>query len=900
MLNLWGASPPTTQPILTTAPEPDTPDTLDIPLDRSPDLDPLALIEDLGMEVLWQRIIPAAAPETSEFPDTLPSSLQDALVSQGINNLYSHQVQSRAVVRRNKDLVLTPPTAAGKTLAAYVPVIEGCLKGRRCLAFYGLKALALDQDAKMTGLLENLGDEAPELRFARLTGDTLKEEREEIIAAKPHIIGSTPEFIHFALGSAWKSRPWQLFLRKLRYVIVDEMHTYRGIYGANMALLLRRLRLAVDRYGGDSKQLQFLFLSATCGNPREMARKLSGRSKKEHPDRLRWIHKSGAAAAERQVFCLQPSPSPNVDAAKLMAGFIRQGLKGITFCSSRESVKHIVDLARQECRNLGIKAGISAFYGSLTEADRKRIIQELETGSTHWIVATEALEAGIDLPVLDVAIIRGFPGYRMNFWQRAGRAGRKNRGIIIYLPSNSLIDILYSTEEKLFAAPENVAFNANYPLLLAKHLLCAAAESGFESTQEIKQYFGPKALKVAQMLLEKGLLIRGRSKLYAKGFPHGDVNFRGGIIQGTFVLIDQSNKEVLEKMSDDIAYREVFPGALYRRQGADGALVPYRCTTLDLDARQALLERLDIDAAYSADEDGPELLRRVNVSAVYTSAATETEVTADFPLTPLVSIPLSFPASDAPAQDKEPPALLLELFYGNLTQKVVGYSTAVKRYERVCLNKKCLNYRQPVPTKRCTLCGKVAREAEVSTTAKESTFDQEYAVSYETPIARLSLNTSARRALVQQAKLIRDTLKQNRKTRELQTLANHKVSFIALHSIGHQLMAALPLTVMAPTSDLQFMVQEEDGQYIGIFHDTASGGNGATEAVVQHFEKLVQEAHLLAHTCPCETGCSQCIVQYGCPDGNQGLLKPLGLSLLEAISPHLIQPPQEISTIDDV
>ncbi|KAM3101054.1 DEAD/DEAH box helicase [Phormidesmis sp. 146-12] len=191
-------------------------------------LDDGDIFQFLGDQLLWQETIAAQSAEVHPLPKSLSTALKQALQAQGIETLYSHQRLALKAIRAGKDVVLTPPTASGKTWAAYVGILEGCMAmGDRCLSFYGLKALASDQNTKLNALLEQMPDDQRPV-FAKMTGDTSKDEREVLLNAHPHIIALTPELLHYQLRTVWRSQGWQHFLSRLRFILVDEMHSFNG------------------------------------------------------------------------------------------------------------------------------------------------------------------------------------------------------------------------------------------------------------------------------------------------------------------------------------------------------------------------------------------------------------------------------------------------------------------------------------------------------------------------------------------------------------------------------------------------------------------------------------------------------------------------------------------------
>jgi DEAD/DEAH box helicase domain-containing protein len=349
------------------------------------------LVEFLGEELLFSETIPAQPPTLSKLPKSLPLSLRKALKASGITHLYSHQLETLEALREGKDVILSTTTASGKSLSAYLPILEGVLQHNyTALSLYGLKALTTDQEQKLSELVQFLPkDERPNI--AMLNGDVSKSRREQLLAQSPSLIAATPELIHYALRGMYWSQPLQQFLKQLRYVLLDEAHTLQGSYGANMALLLQRLKLAVDRYGGNSRQLQFIFLSATVGNPRQLARRLTGRRSRKQAKRLVWIKNSGAASPERQLIVTKPSLNPNPDVAKIILFLLRRGLSGICFCNGRATLKNLLGTLSKEAVAQGypgIEQQVALFYGGLSNERRTEIIEQLQRGQVRCILST--------------------------------------------------------------------------------------------------------------------------------------------------------------------------------------------------------------------------------------------------------------------------------------------------------------------------------------------------------------------------------------------------------------------------------------------------------------------------------------------------------------------------------
>jgi DEAD/DEAH box helicase domain-containing protein len=416
------------------------------------------------------------------------------------------------------------------------------------------------------------------------------------------------------------------------------------------------------------------------------------------------------------------------------------------------------------------------------------------------------------------------------------------------------------------------------------------------------------------------------SPCQAKGYPHKDVNFRGGLSQTTIKLVDAISGEELEEISEDIAHREVHPQAIYKRQNAKGQMLTYQCISLDLNSKRAIL-------------------KQVTDSSIFTVATTVSQTSSLTVLTDPVNLPLLFSpdgmeekkqeeeeqkikgkvSHSAPLSEVEDcqvglthelrnkrtteaqrtqrneglreilrkscqEYLTLELSFGEVKHITSGYSLMTQIYEQTCLNKRCLNYKEPLPQQqRCPLCRKLTRKAVIVKTLSEAKFEQPFRTQFSAPMVKVTINSSAREYIQQFAKETRTSLTRSQEPipSNYQQLWEYSSTFIAMHSFGHQIMRALQLVARVDPKQVNFTVVkelEENNNYTGYFYDTSDGGNGAAEAVFKHLPKLANVGRAIARDCNCHTGCAKCLIQHGCPDGNTGLLKQLGLVLLDAIA----------------
>jgi len=829
-------------------------------------------------------IIPSSPGKRYQIPEDLPPALVQGLQRVGITSLYGHQLEALEQLRSGKDLSIATPTASGKTLCYNLAILESCLQQPmtggtpvpmtgetpvpRALYIFPLKALAFDQLRKLQRLVATF-PHSQQLKVGQMTGDTSMGDRKKLFLPNPpHILAVSPDLLHYQLEKLRRRgewQPWREFLRHLRWVVIDESHSYIGAFGAHFANLMRRLRRAVDEVGGNSEKLQFICSSATIGNPAEMAMSFSGRT--HQPERLHLIARSDATASTQTILSFAPSDTANFDAYKIIISLLQENLRGIVFCNSRGAVKNLLSLIQRETARLGLgylAQQVGIFYGSLKGDRRRNLIRQLETGSLKVIISTSALEAGIDLPELDFCLLRGYPGSIMSFRQRLGRVGRKHPGLVIFLPvAQNALDNYYGKNPKqlLEGEVESAVFNPNYPTILSKHLECCGAESGLP-LQDIESRFGEKAGAIASALLEQEkLALSARDYLQAYGYPHKNVNIRGSNSLSVD-LVNAETGEEFEKMSLDIAYREVFPKAIYTASDEGKSLLTYECEKLDLEKEKAYLKPLS---------EPPN---------IFTQAEQELEVKRLSKLEETKIIDTALTEG----------RLRLRLYWGEITSLVPGYKVFIREYRLTCTNKRCPKYHQPLKGKTCSACSRKLHYAEIIQEKEKIKFSEPYRITYQAPLLKVEINPAVLDALFQEVLRLKKTVKEQQGDKipdGLEYLWRSTPDWLALHSIGHLLSFALPLVVLSSSLDVNYLVQKEGDRptVVGYFFDTCDGGNGAAEAIFQHFPRLAAKAKSLAAACDCQFGCPRCLTQSECPQQNEGLHKEIGLFLLDAIAP---------------
>ncbi len=395
------------------------------------------------------------------------------MLAAGIRRLYRHQTNALESLRRGASVVVATPTASGKSLIYNIAVAEALLADsqQRALYLFPTKALSRDQLGTVSDFLTTMAGEPP-LRAAIYDGDTNAYQRAKIRQQIPHVLLTNPDMLHYAL-LAYHAK-WVDLWRHLRLVVVDEMHTYRGIFGSHVAQIIRRLRRICRFYGSDP---QFALLSATIANPGELAEQLIQRP-------VTVIQEHCAPQPKRHFLFLQPEESPSAVAAHLVVLAARQGLKTIAFTQSRK----LTELVHMSVQRMApeLRHKVSSYRAGFLPEERRVIEQNLASGSLSAVISTSALEVGIDIGILDLCILVGYPGTIMTTWQRGGRVGRGGQeSAIILVPGEDALDqyIIHHPQEFLGSHYEVAVVDPDNPEILRAHLPCAAAELPLERTE---------------------------------------------------------------------------------------------------------------------------------------------------------------------------------------------------------------------------------------------------------------------------------------------------------------------------------------------------------------------------------------------------------------------------------
>ncbi|MBI2396596.1 MAG: DEAD/DEAH box helicase [Xanthomonadales bacterium] len=546
------------------------------------------LLRKYPERVTAQVAIHARAARHAPLPPDLPAAIQRALHARGIFQLYSHQAEAWQAVRRGEDVVVVTPTASGKSLCYLLPVLADAMATRaKSLFLFPTKALAQDQVAELLEL-NRAGDLG--VRAYTFDGDTPGDAR-QAIRLHGDVVVSNPDMLHQAILP--HHTKWAQFFEQLKYVVIDEVHTYRGVFGAHVANLVRRLRRICAFYGA---RPQFILCSATIGNPAEHASALIEST-------VHAITDSGAPVGEKHVLLWNPpviNPDLGLRASarsqsnRIARLAIKAGLKTLVFAQSRTMVevltKYLKDVFDHDPRK---PARVRAYRGGYLPSERRSVEREMRAGHVDGIVATHALELGVDIGALDVVVLNGYPGSIAATWQRFGRAGRRQQASLgVLVASSDPLDQYLVRHPEFFqdAPPEHARIAPDQALILLDHIRCAAFELPFVGSEP----FGPIApAPYLELLAEAGVVHREgeRWEWIADSYPANAVSLRS-VADGNFVVVDRSEgrQQIIAEVDYSAAALTLYEGAIHMIQST-----PYQVERLDWSGRKAFVTRTQVD-----------------------------------------------------------------------------------------------------------------------------------------------------------------------------------------------------------------------------------------------------------------------------------------------------------------
>jgi len=592
-------------------------------------LDDLLTSPSTGPRITATRHFPARPARLAPFPGSLDPRLAEALRGRGIEYLYSHQARVWEYVDKGQHVVVVTPTASGKTLCYNLPVLQSLLQSgeARTLYLFPTKALAQDQLAD----LETLAKSLPELRMFTYDGDTPQDAR-RAVRARANLVLTNPDMLHS--GILPHHTKWLNLFQNLRFVVIDELHAYRGVFGSHLANVLRRLRRICRHYGSAP---QFIMASATIANPRELAERLLG-------DAVEEVRESGAPTGEKTFVCYNP-PIVNAElgirapylgeAARFVTRFLKEKIPTIAFAQSRLSAEVLLTTVKAAVADRTGDAGIVRGYrGGYLPTRRRAVEQGLRSGEVLGVVSTNALELGVDIGHLDAAVLAGFPGTIASLWQQAGRAGRRSgQSVAIYVATSAPIDqYLVAHPDYLFGAPpEHARINPDNPFILVNHLKCAAFELPFPAGEP----FGEVDVRVHLAALEdEGLLHHAGERWHwaSERYPADHVSLRT-VTTDNFLVIDTTarddmqvkRRQIIAEVDWSSAFATIYPKAIYLVESE-----PYEVQELHFredEEKVAYVKRVSVDYFTDAiSARGVWALRRLAEQTSSGWAATQGEV----------------------------------------------------------------------------------------------------------------------------------------------------------------------------------------------------------------------------------------------------------------------------------
>ncbi len=531
---------------------------------------------------------PARPAQLVPFPEFLPARLVEILKGRGIESLYSHQVIALGQAQAGKNIVVVTPTASGKTLCYNLPILSALVENpdARALYLFPTKALAQDQLVELNRWTEKLGDQ---IRTFTYDGDTPQDAR-KAIRSRANLVITNPDMLH--TGILPHHTKWERLFENLRYVVIDELHYYRGVLGSHLANVLRRLKRIARFYGS---QPHFICASATIANPAELARRII-------EEEVILVNENGAPASEKFfVFYNPPVVNPQLgirrpylnETRRVGKTFLGRGLQTIIFANSRLATEILVTYLKQDfCETPLGSEMVRGYRGGYLPLERRAIERDLRQGRLLGVVATNALELGIDIGSLDVAVLAGYPGTIASTWQRAGRAGRRQGAAAAVLVASSapLDQFMVRNPDYFFGrSPEHGLINPDNLHILLDHLKCAA----FELPLGEDEQFGSFELKRLCEHLEKvGFLRRSSDGWHwvSESYPADAISLRS-VSSDNFVIVDKTGEpRVIGEVDFSSALSTVHEKAIYLQNGE-----PYQVERLDYEGRKAYVRQCDSD-----------------------------------------------------------------------------------------------------------------------------------------------------------------------------------------------------------------------------------------------------------------------------------------------------------------
>ncbi|WP_046173686.1 DEAD/DEAH box helicase [Domibacillus indicus] len=536
----------------------------------------------------WHELEPAEA-NVRPLPETIDGRLRQALKARRVHDLYTHQYSAYEAVQKGENITAVTPTASGKTLCYNLPVLQKIAEDEtsRALYLFPTKALAQDQKSELNELIAEMDIDIKSFTY---DGDTSPTIRQKVRQAG-HIVITNPDMLHSAILP--NHTKWVSLFENLKYIVIDELHTYRGVFGSHVANVIRRLKRICSFYGSHP---QFICTSATIANPKELAEQLTGSP-------MRLIDNNGAPRGRKHFVFYNPPvvneplnirKSATAEVNRLAREFLRNQIQTIIFARSRVRVEiilsHIQELVKKE---VGPKK-IRGYRGGYLPNERRAIEKGLRDGDILGVVSTNALELGVDIGQLQVCVMTGYPGSVASTWQQAGRAGRRHgESVIVMVAGSAPIDqyVVQNPDYFFERNPESARINPENLIILVDHLKCAAYELPFQETES----FGPmEVADILDYLREERVLHYNSGKYHwsHESFPASNISLRSAA-QENVVIVDQSetaNVKIIGEMDRLSAMTLLHDEAIYLHEG-----IQYQVEKLDWEHKKAYVRQVDVE-----------------------------------------------------------------------------------------------------------------------------------------------------------------------------------------------------------------------------------------------------------------------------------------------------------------
>ncbi|WP_078380234.1 DEAD/DEAH box helicase [Sutcliffiella halmapala] len=545
--------------------------------------------ESIAKNIVHWETVPQKEAQSVPFPEQIEERLSEALTSRGISSLYTHQAAAFEAAIHKKHFVAVTPTASGKTLCYNLPVLQQIVKNNesRALYLFPTKALAQDQKSELNEIITQMGVPINSYTY---DGDTAPAIRQKVRKAG-HIVITNPDMLHS--GILPHHTKWVSLFENLEYIVIDELHTYRGVFGSHVANVIRRLKRICRFYGSSPT---FICTSATIANPKELAEGLTGET-------FELINNNGAPSSKKHIVFYNPPivnkplnirRSATLEVRKLASEFLQEKIQTIVFARSRVRVEILLTYLQDLVKNQLGKKSIRGYRGGYLPTQRREIERGLRNGEIYGVVSTNALELGVDIGQLQVCIMTGYPGTIASAWQQAGRAGRRQgEAVIVMVASSSPLDqyVIQHPEFFLKSSPESARINPNNLVILVDHVKCAAYELPFKKGET---FDGFELEDILDYLTEERVLHVNAGKWHwmNDAFPAHNISLRSAS-QENVIIIDQTvapANKVIGEMDRFSAMTLLHDEAIYLHQG-----IQFQVEKLDWEEKKAFVREVNVD-----------------------------------------------------------------------------------------------------------------------------------------------------------------------------------------------------------------------------------------------------------------------------------------------------------------